>query len=584
MRKYFWFSLLTLVALLTCASALRSLNHSYAIPFQTTRISASTWRISQLQQVPLPAGLQAGDVLDGRLQSATTRAWLVTSNPLPDHILELVVERDGKRFTVPVHSVPQAQFSSNLGRVLFVLVMLSELLLGLLTLWRGRDWTAWGLSLFTFAILIGDSFSFIPAAPWPGFILGLQQTLLDGAVGFSGFYLMANALTGSSLQPGLRQGIHLVYALVLSAYAVLDLGRYAAMVFTGDSLLSGDWLLLTRLPIVLMVLIPLLILMLGYGRVDAARRPRVRWLLWSTALIVPIVGINQMVSYLSDPALTAALQQVKIVIIILLFASYTYAVLRQRLVDVRVAVNRTLVYGVLIALVVGIFAALSAFVERAALGRNANLFLELVIPLLLGIAIHTLRTRVEGWINRFVFRRKYRAEAALGDFARTCGFIENLAQLLDQAVDNAQRHTGAEGVALYECAATDCMRVRAAGRREFPARMHNDDPAAVQLRAGDAEVDLHKVHSSLGGDGYAFPLMVHNNLLGLLVCGPRPAEQYTADERRLLQQLARQVAAAWQTLRMRDKARLVDALASGALEPQEAREQARKLFMNGQIA
>ena len=579
MHKYFWFSLLTLVSLLACASALQSLDHSYAVPFQTTRISASSWRVSQLQQLPLPAGLQAGDILDGRLQSATTRAWLATSNPLPDHILELAVERDGKRFTVPVHSVPQAEFSSDLGRILFVLVMLSELLLGLLTLWRGRDWTAWGLSLFTFAILIGDSFSFIPAAPWPGFILGLQQILLDGAVGFSGFYLMANALTGGSLQPRLRRGIHMAYALVLASYVALNEGRYVSTVFTGDSLLSGDWLLLTRLPIVLMVLIPLLILVLGYGRVDAARRPRVRWLLWSTALIVPIVGINIMVGYLSDPAMTAALQQVKIVIIILLFASYTYAVLRQRLVDVRVAVNRTLVYGVLIALVVGIFAALSTFVERAALGRNANLFLELMIPLLLGIAIHTLRTRVEGWINRFVFRRKYRAEAALSDFARTCGFIENLAQLLDQAVDNVLRHTAAEGVALYECAATDCMRVRAAGRREFPAHMHNDDPAAVRLRAGDADIDLHTVRSMLGDDGCAFPLMVHNSLLGLLVCGPRPAEQYTADERRLLQHLARQTAAAWQALSMRDKARLVEALASGALEPQAARKQARRLLL-----
>lgn len=577
MQKHFWFLLLTLVALLACASALRSLDHSYAIPFQTTRISASTWRISQLQHVPLPAGLQTGDVLNGRLQSAVTRAWLATSNPLPDHILELVVERGGRRFTVPVHSVPQAQFSSNLGRVLFVLVMLSELLLGLLTLWRGRDWTAWGLSLFTFAILIGDSYSFIPAAPWPGFILGLQQTLLDGAVGFSGFYLMANALIGGSLQPRLRRRIHLVYALVLAAYVVLNVGRYAVMVFTGDSLLSGDWLLLARLPIVLMVLIPLLILMLGYGRVDAARRPRVRWLLWSTALIVPIVGINQMVSYVSDPALTAALQQVKIVIIILLFASYTYAVLRQRLVDVRVAVNRTLVYGAIIAIVVGIFAAVSAFVERAALGRNANLFLELVIPLILGIAIHTLRTRVEYWINRFVFRRKYQAETALNDFARTCGFIEKPKELLDQMADNVLHHTGTDGVALYECESGDCARIRQAGPREFPLRADSDDPVAVRLRAGDPEVDLHKVASAYGADGYAFPLMVRGTLLGILICGSRPAEQFAADERKLLQHLAHQVAMAWLALEMRDKARLVDALASGALDPVLAREQARQL-------
>lgn len=85
-------------------------------------------------------------------------------------------------------------------------------------------------------------------------------------------------------------------------------------------------------------------------------------------------------------------------------------------------------------------------------------------------------------------------------------------------------------------------------------------------------------------DGYAFPLMVRNDLLGIMVCGPRPAEQYAADKRRLLQHLTHQVAAAWQALRMRDKASLVDALASGAPEPLAAREQARRLLLSDQAS
>ena len=76
--------------------------------------------------------------------------------------------------------------------------------------------------------------------------------------------------------------------------------------------------------------------------------------------------------------------------------------------------------------------------------------------------------------------------------------------------------------------------------------------------------------------------MVRSDLLGVMVCGPRPGEQYADDERRLLQHLARRVAAAWQALRMRDKARLVDALASDVLEPLAAREQARQLLLADQ--
>lgn len=100
----------------------------------------------------------------------------------------------------------------------------------------------------------------------------------------------------------------------------------------------------------------------------------------------------------------------------------------------------------------------------------------------------------------------------------------------------------------------------------------------MNLRAGQRDVDLHECSSALAQDGYVFPLSVRGELIGALVCGPRPGEAYTSDERRLLAHVAHQAGIALHVLRMQSKAVLVDALASGVLPaPSEVRARAREL-------
>jgi len=72
-------------------------------------------------------------------------------------------------------------------------------------------------------------------------------------------------------------------------------------------------------------------------------------------------------------------------------------------------------------------------------------------------------------------------------------------------------------------------------------------------------------------------MSVRGRLIGALVCGPRPAEQYTTDERELLAHVARQVGAAIHALRSLEHEKFVDSVASGRLDAASAREQARRL-------
>lgn len=131
---------------------------------------------------------------------------------------------------------------------------------------------------------------------------------------------------------------------------------------------------------------------------------------------------------------------------------------------------------------------------------------------------------------------------------------------------------GAQGVAVYEDNDKGYARSRHKGKQEFREQVATDDLAFVRLRVGKREVDLHDLGSALGQEGYVFPMSVRGSVIGALVCGPRPGEAYTADERKLLAHVAHQVGTALHALRvqetmkqMESKAKLVDALASGAL-------------------
>ncbi|HKT32060.1 MAG TPA: GAF domain-containing protein, partial [Gammaproteobacteria bacterium] len=397
----------------------------------------------------------------------------------------------------------------------------------------------------------------------------------------TGLYIMVYALSGEGLKRHVKRLFTLVFILCVALLVVLSLTRTLGIIYFAWSAWPTP-----LLPVIsiFLGLIPFAMLVLGYTHADPEQRMRIRWILWSTGILFLALIASVSTQVASTPATRVLCEYAQALLFILATVGYTYAVLRQRLVDVRIVLNRTLVYGVITAIVVGVFAAINSVVEHATLGAGASLLLELVVPLALGIVLGSLRKYVDTYINRFLFRRQHHAEKALNDFARTCGFIEQPEHLLDLTVRQVFDHSRARSVALYEREAQGYVRVRQQGDGEFPERVEADDLAFVRLRAGDSEADLHEVASTLGPDGYLFSMAVRGKLIGALVCGPRPAEQYTADERTLLVHVAQQAGAALHALRSREHENFVDSVARGTLDAASARERARQLIAAWQAA
>jgi hypothetical protein len=97
----------------------------------------------------------------------------------------------------------------------------------------------------------------------------------------------------------------------------------------------------------------------------------------------------------------------------------TVAILRYRLFDIDVVINRALVYGTLTALLAGTFAALSIVTQRITLavtGQQSEVAVVLA-ALVVTALFQPLRSRIQTFVDRRFYRSRYDASRTLEHFA-----------------------------------------------------------------------------------------------------------------------------------------------------------------------
>jgi len=577
----FWISLgITLLAV--TGGVYASFAPQTALPFDVKRVGNSLNFMIAPSSIglPLPAELRTGDIIDLSAMAPRDRMAFSTSvgNQPTQAVLNLRVRRNGQVVSVPVHFARIA----NRGEIFLVFlanVALNWLFtfLGLLLLWRGQRQAAAAVCLWCLLnVFEGIVTSFSLPIILQG-LLGVAGIDLLNAGTLVALYLLADDLTRTGINQRVHRWMRTVFLLALSAYVVCIVATQIRYLASGEvwRLVWIDYLVTMPLHLAAFA-VPLTLLALFYRRAPAGERARIRWvwvsiLVYVASYIATVFGnrlFDILQANLIDTTLTA-----------LAFLGFTYAVLRHRLVSLRLVLNRAMVYGVITTLVVGVFAALSSLIEHFAIGPTEGALLQLLVPLTLGVTLSVIKKRLDRFVERLFFRRQYQAEAALSRFARECGFIETREALLERSVEVVQEYLKPTGVALYEKTEGGYDLVRQRGERTFPSDLAIDDPAFVSLRTELAEADLDELKSALGRGGLAFPLAVRGTLMGALVLGQRPAEHYTQSERALLVRIGQQVAASLHALRAREAEAFVDAVARGQLAAHaETRSKAQQLL------
>ena len=262
-------------------------------------------------------------------------------------------------------------------------------------------------------------------------------------------------------------------------------------------------------------------LVLRFRRSGRRERQQIKWLAYAAAAIPVWFLVNPPIEEISA-LLFAVVEN-------LLFAGIPVAVgiavLRYRLYDIDLVINRTLVYGVLTACVVGIYVALVGYLG-VLFQTQDNLMVSLLAAGLVAVFFAPLRDRLQRGVDRLMYGRRddpYAVLSGLGERMEAApepnAVLPNTAQTVAQALKLPHvairlKHNGEEEEGFVKVA------------------QYGDKPAAEPL---------------------VLPLAYRKEEVGELVLSPRAgSEGFTKSEVDLLEALARQIGVAGHAVRLNE--------------------------------
>ena len=293
----------------------------------------------------------------------------------------------------------------------------------------------------------------------------------------------------------------------------------------------------------------------GWRRSTGVTRQRFTWLLGGFALFL-VVSYSTWLNWLVIGANEKYVKLVSVLGSLAMYVGLSYAILRHRVLDMGLAVNRSLVFAVVGAVLLGTFqllqvvtARLLHFDDPARAGLLSGVLAALVM-----LAYPKVKPKAEWLIDRLFFRDWVEREADFARFAADArGFTEasSLATALIGAID---RFTARTGATLYVRAGDgrfERQQASTAGapQTDAPELLNADEPVAVALRAGRSVARCDEVHSVLPGE-LALVLSRQRELDAFVLIGRRrDGSVLRADEVAALRGTLHAVGVEWQALR-----------------------------------
>src|SRR5215216_1416083 len=311
-------------------------------------------------------------------------------------------------------------------------------------------WICLAVGLFWMLIFLGDS---IPGSgPYPVTTYALTQATWIPPVGLLGIYLILLFPDGKLPSRRWRplawlSGMVLVLASLGITFAPGPLEGHPGV--RNPLGLEGPPPWVFSAGIAILLLLPLcmiasaLSLVLRYRRSGGEGREQIKWI----AFAASVVGLLYLITMVSSftfsgpwggagtPLWLGLLQQVSLVSFTAVPIAVGFAVLKYRLYDIDLLVNRTLVYGSLTATLVvfyfggivvlqGVFVALTG--EKSTLAIVAS-------TLLIAALFNPLRRRIQSFIDRRFYRNKYDARKTLEGFSARLRDETDLGTLRDDS-------------------------------------------------------------------------------------------------------------------------------------------------------
>jgi MFS family permease len=274
---------------------------------------------------------------------------------------------------------------------------------------------------------------------WLGFGLSLALVQLSETYAAYSLIVEPGSLPAPRAASGLLEGLGFVVAITLLPFLLLlfPTGRLPSQRWrpvawivlaagaTGVTLgpfLSEDSVLIIAVVMTLIIASGLsaLSLVVRYRGASGVERQQLKWFAFAAVLLVavPISDLLGLHRLLGNGLLWTLLDNVTLTG---LYVAVGIAILRYRLYEIDLIINRTLVYGSLTAMLVAVYVggvATTQAVFRALTGQEQQPQLAVVISTLVIAALfNPLRRRIQAFIDSRFYRRKYDAAKTLKSYS-----------------------------------------------------------------------------------------------------------------------------------------------------------------------
>jgi hypothetical protein len=268
-------------------------------------------------------------------------------------------------------------------------------------------------------------------------------------------------------------------------------------------------------------------------------RQRLQWVAFCTGakfLMYVVLNIPFALSF------AGAFILIELVVMTLSNFGLAYGMLRHRLFDFGFAVNRTLVYSIVSAVLLVSFGLLEWLAHHFVSTEEAekSVIVDGAIALGLYLVFHRLRHSVEHFVEKVFFHQWHENEARLRQFIKRAAHITAPEALIDAYLVALRDFTGGAACAVYRLDSVGYCRIADSGV-QGPELVGIDDMLAVGLRAELAPLCPADSRSALPG-ALALPMSFRGDLQGFVLIGEKVNQSdYRPDELAVLEDSAQNV-------------------------------------------